>query len=51
MLWSMVSKEQRDQEGKGIILFVILVHWWDGRECTAKQFQWNDVYRRQTGED
>jgi len=27
-----------------MILFVILLHWWDGRECTAGQFRWNDVY-------
>jgi len=33
-----------------MITFVILLHWWDDRECTGL-FQWNDVYSRQTGED
>ena len=44
------QRQKRDQEGKGMILYVIILHWWDGRECTAGQFQLNDVYRRQTGE-
>jgi len=31
------QRQQRDQEGKGMILFVILLHWWDGRERTTAQ--------------
>jgi len=44
MFWSMLSKQQWDEKGKGMILFVILLHWWDGLECTAGQFQWNDQW-------
>ena len=27
------QRQQRDREGKCMILFVILLHWWDDREC------------------
>jgi len=45
---------QRQQKGRGdtdTITFVILLHWWDDRGYTGGQFQWNDVYSRQTGGD
>jgi len=31
-------RQRRDQGGKCMILFVILLHWWDDLECTAEQF-------------
>jgi len=51
MLWSMVSNAAERSSRQRHILFVILLHRWDGRECRAFPSQWNDVYSRQTGED
>jgi len=45
MLWPMVSKAAERSRRQRHDTFCY------GRECTAGQFQWNDVYSRQTGKD
>ena len=40
------QKQQRDQEGRDMILSVILLHLWDSRGHTVEPFQWNDACSR-----
>jgi len=49
MSWSMVSKAaERSRRQR---LYVIQSHLSDDHEYTKEQFQWNDAYSKQIGED